>query len=218
MVDKAGRASEIARQKVLKGKEGKRDIEKRFVGNFASNAESGGTPRRAGGAMAWLVSNVSRGSGGSSGGFGSGVVAAATNGTQRTFSESLVKTTLAAAFGNGGKPTQAYMAGTHKQQFSAFTGIASIRKDAAGDKMATIIGAADVYVSDFGNIALIPHPYGFTRDCLLVDPDMWAYAPLRGWQSKQLSDTGDSTKFLMTTEVTLVCRNEASSGVVADLV
>jgi hypothetical protein len=35
---------------------------------------------------------------------------------------------MATAFSNGGKPTQAYMGPTHKQQFSAFTGIADIRR------------------------------------------------------------------------------------------
>lgn len=217
IVDKAGRASEINRQKVLKGLEGRRDIEMRFMGNYASNAEVTTTPRRAGGAQAWLTSNVSRGVGGSSGGFATGVVAAATNGTQRTFAESQVKTVQASCFGNGGRPTQAYVGPTHKQQFSTFTGIGSIRKDAPGDSMATIIGAADVYVGDFGKLALIPHPYALTRACVLIDPTMFAYAPLDGWKNKQLSDTGDSTKYLMTTEVTLICRNEKASGIVADL-
>lgn len=217
IVDKAGRASEINRQKVLKGLEGKRDVEKRAVGNYASNAESGSTPRRFAGALAWLTSNVSRGSGGSSGGFSGGTVSAATNGTQRTFTEAMVKTVLASAFGNGGRPTQAYMGGTTKQQFSAFTGIADIRANVSGESQATIYAAAEVYVSDFGAIALIPHPYGLTRDCLLVDPDMWAVGTLDGWKNTPLAKTGDSEKYMMTTEVTIISRNEKASGVVADL-
>jgi hypothetical protein len=222
VVDKAGRASEITRQRTLKGLEIKRDLELRVTGNYASNVESGATTRKTAGILAWLTSNVSRGSGGSSGGFSAGIVAAATNGTQRTLTESLVKTVLSSCFSNGGKPTQAYMGPTHKQQFSSFTGIASIRKDVKGDSMASIIGAADVYVSDFGNLALIPHPYGpgvttSQRDLVLVDPDMAAIGTLRGWTDEELSKTGDSEKRQVLAEKCLVVKNEKAHGVVADL-
>jgi hypothetical protein len=217
LVRKAGRTSEMNRQKTLKGIEAKRDLEMRAIGNFASNAESGGTPRHLAGALAWLVSNTSRGTGGASGGFAAGTVSAATNGTQRTFTESLVKTVLSSAFANGGHPKQAYMGPADKQVFSGFTGIASIRKDVPGDEMAVIIGAADVYVSDFGNLALIPHAYALSRDCLLVDPDMMAIGTLDGWQSEPLAKTGDSERFLLTAEKTLVVKNEKAHGVIADI-
>jgi hypothetical protein len=217
IVDKAGRASEINRQKVLKGIELRRDMEARFIGNFASNAQSGSTPRGAGGALAWLTSNTSVGASGANGGWSSGVVSAATNGTQRAFTETLVKAVLSTAFGNGARPSQAYMGPTQKQAFSAFTGIAQIRADVTGDKPATIYGAADVYVSDFGKLTLIPHPYGLTRDVLLADPEYFAVGVLDGTKSKQLSDTGDSTKYMMTNESTLICRNEKAHAVIRDL-
>src|SRR5215472_5548699 len=54
IVKKAGRTSEMNRQKTLKGIEAKRDLQMRAIGNFASNAESGGTPRHLAGALAWL--------------------------------------------------------------------------------------------------------------------------------------------------------------------
>lgn len=143
IVKKAGRTSELNRQKVLKGIECRRDVEKSLVQNVASVAESGATARSTGGMLAWMTSNTSLGAGGSNGGFSAGIVGAATNGTLRNFSEAQVKTVIASAFNNGGKPSQAYMGATQKQEFSAFTGIATIRKDVAGDKMASIIGAAD---------------------------------------------------------------------------
>lgn len=145
-VDLAGRTSEMDRQKVLKGIEIRRDMEARFIGNYASVEEAGATTRKSAGALAWLTSNDSRASGGSDGGYnsGTGLVAAATNGSStRTFTEALVKTVRATAFSNGGNATQAYMSGTHKQQFSAFTGIADIRREVKGNMQATIIAAAD---------------------------------------------------------------------------
>lgn len=217
-VNLAGRDSELARQKVLKTIEIKRDLEIRAIGNFAAVQESGATTRKLGGLLAWITSNDNRGSGGSDGGFSASPgPAAATNGTQRTFTEALVKATMATAFGNGGKPTQAYMGGTHKQQFSAFTGIADVRSEVKGNAMATITGAADVYVSDFGALTLIPHAYGLTRDCVLVDPKMAAIGTLRGLQSTMLAKTGDSERFLILMEKTLVIRNEKAHAVVADL-
>lgn len=170
-VDKAGRASEMARQKLLKGKEAMRDLEKRSIGNYASVAESGATPRQMGGAVAWVTTNASRGSGGSDGGFSAGIVAAATNGTQRTFTEDQLKAVMVSAFNAGAAPSQVYMTGVNKQQFSAFSGISDIRTDASKGSKVTIMGAADFYQSDFGILAAIPHPYGLSRDALFVDPD-----------------------------------------------
>lgn len=216
-VSLAGRADEMDRQKMLAGLALKRDVEARMIGNYASNAQSGGTPRKLGGALAWITSNDSRGATGSDGGFSGGTVAAATPGTQRTFTEVLVKSVLATAFGNGAMFSQAYMSGTHKQQFSGFTGIADIRSNVSGKSQATIHGAADVYVSDFGAITLIPHPYGLTRDCLFIDPSMVAVGTLRATSSKALASAGDNEKFLLTCEKTLVVRNQRGLGVAADL-
>jgi hypothetical protein len=216
IVEKAGRKSELNRQKVIKGIEIRRDMEKRFIGNYASNAESGSTPRRAAGLLAWITTNDSRGSSGADGGFSSGVVSAATDGTQRTYTETLLKSVLATAFNNGASPTQLYMGATHKQQFSAFTGIASIRKD-VGKGQATIVGGADVYVSDFGELVAIPHAYGLTRAAVLVDPDMAKVCYLDGFSTDELSKTGDNTRVLMTAEATLEVCNEAAHAVIADL-
>lgn len=215
--DRAGREDTLDEQKMIKGIEMRRDMEARFIGNYASNAESGSTTRKTGGALGWIETHDSLGSGGTSGGWSSGDVAAAGNGTQRSFAESQVKSVLATAFTNGARMSQAYMSGTHKQEFSAFSGIADIRKDAGGDKQATIIGAADVYVSDFGNITLIPHPYGLTRDCLLIDPSGWACGTYDGVQTEPLAKTGDSDKFLMTAEKGLICKNELKGAAIRDL-
>jgi hypothetical protein len=219
VLDLAGRADEFDRQKVIKGKELKTDIEMRLIGNYASILESGSTPRKAGGLCAWVTSNDSRGSGGSDGGFNTGtlVVDAATNGTQRTFTEALVKAVLATTFSNGGRVSQAYMGATHKQQFSGFTGIADIRTTVSGKEQATIYGGADVYVSDFGAITLIPHMYGLTRDCVFIDPKMVAVGTLDGIKSFDMAKTGDADKFMLTCEKTLVVKNQKATAIVADL-
>src|SRR5690606_14514561 len=101
-----------------------------------------------------------------------------------------------------------FMGPAHKQQFSAFTGIAQIRKDVTGREQATIVAGADVYVSDFGELTIVPVAYGLTRDCLLLDPAYAAVATLDGFKTEELAKTGDSTRKLMTHEATLVVTNE----------
>jgi hypothetical protein len=216
IVDKAGRDSELARQKTLKGIELRRDMERRFIGNFASNNEAGATPRRSAGLLSWLTTNVSRGAGGANGGFSAGIVGAATNGTQRAWTETLLKSVISTAFTNGATPTQIYMGPAHKQQFSAFTGIAEIRKDVGGGQ-ATIVAGAEIYVSDFGDLVAIPHPYGLTRDAVIVDPEMVSVAVLDGYKTQALAKTGDNERFMLTCEAALEVRNEKAHAVVADL-
>lgn len=220
VVDKAGRASELARQKVLKTIEMKRDFEARIVGNYASVAELVSTTRKTAGALAFLTSNTSKGSGGTDGGFSLGIVSAAGNGTQRTLTETIFKSVLSTTFSNvgmGNMPTQLYMGPSTKQTWSTFTGIADIRADVSGGKQAVIYGAADVYVSDFGSLTAIPHAYGLTRDILGLNPKMAAVATLDGLKSTALAKTGDSEKFLLTFEKGLVIKNEKAHFAIRDL-
>lgn len=217
-VDAAGRASEMAMQKLDKGEEIATDMEASFLSNNASVAGSAGVAPKSAGAQAWLTSNVSRGVGGASGGFSAGVVAAATPGTQRTLTESLLSAVWATSFSNGAAGLkQAYMGATHKQQFSKFTGIADIRATTDNTSQATITAGADVYVGDFGTLAIKAVQYGLTRDMLLVDPSYWAVGTLRPMFTVALAKTGDSEKFEIIAEKTLVCENERASAIIADL-
>ena len=118
--------------------------------------------------------------------------------------------------GMGKHNYQVYLSGTHKQQASAFTGIAAIRADVKG-QMATIYGAADQYQSDFGLLTFIPHPYGLTRDAFICDPDYWKMSVLDGMSTVELGRTGDARKWLITVEQTLECGNEKANAVIADL-
>ena len=61
VVNKAGRDSELARQKVLKTIEIKRDFEIRAIGNYAAVQESGATTRKFAGIQAFIpVTRVAR--------------------------------------------------------------------------------------------------------------------------------------------------------------
>lgn len=217
----AGRSSELARQKAVKMVELKRDIELSMLSNSPSRLESGGNARLSAGIRAWCTTNSSLGGSGANGGFNNGtsIVDAATPGTARTFTETLLKTVAQSRFNAAGDSTKliCYLSANSKQIASTFTGISAQRKE-SGDTAATtrIIGGADVYVSDFGDIVFVPHAYAFAtvNGAVLVDPDYVEWAWFDGVKNTELAKTGDNERFLMTGEGTLKCLNERAHAVI----
>lgn len=219
-VDRAGRAGEMAYQSVLKGLELRRDIEKQMLSLKPSVVGSSSVAAESGGFGAWLTTNTSRGATGTNGGYnsGTGVVDAPGAGTDRPFTEALLKEVMLSCFNNGGRPTMCMLGGDLKQTFSTFSGIAETRRTTTQDMQTTIIGGADVYVSDFGNLTAVPHPYGMpAKNVYLIDPRMAAKAALRPMFSHELAKTGDSERRQVIEEYTLKVNNEAAHGVIADV-
>ena len=214
--NKAGRKSELAREIMKAGRELRTDMEARACGNYASVAPAVGTAGQTAGALAWLTSNVSRGASGASGGFSSGTVSVATNGTQRTYTEALLKTVLQSIWAKGGNPKMVITAGSQKQTAAAFPGLAQARRE-TGNKKATIVAGADIYVSDFGEVQFVPSRFCSARDALIVDPEYWEIGMLDPLGVQDLAKTGLSTRKMLSAEWALKCLNEAASGVVADL-
>lgn len=216
VVKKAGRDSEIAYQTALAGRRIKMDLEAIASQNQASNSQSGTTPRRLGGMESWFTSNVSRGSGGTSGGFSAGNTAAPGDGTQRTSTETLLKSVIKSAWDSGGRPSLLLMGSAQKQNFSGFTGI-STQFQEPNNKMATVVGAVDRYVGDFGTYTAVASRFMRGREIAVIDPALWRILWLRKWKKEELAKTGDSRKFNVIGEATLESRNEAGSGIVSDL-
>jgi len=214
--NKAGRKSELAREIMKAGRELRTDMEARACGNYASVTPAVGTAGQTAGALAWLTSNVSRGASGASGGFSGGTVSVATNGTQRTYTEALLKTVLQSIWAKGGNPKMVITAGSQKQTAAAFPGLAQARRE-TGNKKATIVAGADIYVSDFGEVQFVPSRFCSTRDALIVDPEYWEIGMLDPLGVQDLAKTGLSTRKMLSAEWALKCLNEAASGVVADL-
>jgi hypothetical protein len=218
-VDKAGRKSEKAYQLAKVSAELKRNIELTLLSNQVSAAGDSSTARTLGGMQAWLNTNYD---GGTNGVAGSGGTTARTNGTNRTFTETILKTVIAEVYTAGGTPKVLMVNPAHKQTVSAFAGIAAQRYMAPSNEPTTIIGAADVYMSDFGTISVVPNRFmNSTNACdetaFLVDPDMAAVAYLRPFQTIELAKTGDSEKTQLLAELTLEVKNQAAHGICADL-
>jgi hypothetical protein len=212
----AGRGDELSYQLMKRSKELKRDIESTLTSNNASVAGNASTARKSAGFAAWIQTNDDRASDGSSTAFSGGIQAAATDGTQRVFTESQLKSVLQLAWENGGDPSMLLVGAFNKRKASEFGGIADAVRD-TGNKRATIVGAADVYVSDFGQLNIIASRFSRSRDALVVDPSMWKLCYYQPFKVEDLAKTGHSDRKMLSVEFTLEACNEKSSGIVADL-
>jgi hypothetical protein len=221
-VDKAGRKSEKAYQLSKASSELKRDMEKILLSNQVAAAGTGGgspTARTLGGLQAWINTNVSLGTSGVAGSLGT---TAKVDGTNRAFDEDQVKEVVREAYTSGGNPSVVMVSPAKKQEFSAFTGIAQQRYNADGNKPSTIVGAADIYLSDFGTLSVVPNRF-MTAEAdsgevaFVLDPEYAAIAYLRPFQTNELAKAGDSEKTQLLVEYTLEVKNEAAHGLIGDL-
>lgn len=220
-VNTAGYRSAMAYQMAKAASELKRDMEATLLFNQAAVAGNSSTARKTAGLPAWLRSNVSKGSGGgdptlssTNDGYPN---AARTDGTQRTFTETMLKDVIQSVWTNGGTPKMLLVGPFNKRTASGFAGIAGQRFNVDGAAPSTIIGAADVYVSDFGNVNIVPSRFQRERDAFLVDPEYAAVAFLRNFRTEELAKTGDSQKKMIVVEYALKVRTEKAHGIIADL-
>ena len=227
---KAGRKSELAREIAKKGVELRIDMEAICLSNQASLAGSGNgaTNRKLGGFRAWLSTNDSMDGGGSSGGFNSStnIVDAATNGTQRAFTKTILDAVILSTYNAGGSPKTLMLSPYAKTVFSTFmsdSNVALQRFEANGKGPTTIVAAADMYLSDFGTISVVPNRQmaraGATvaRNAFLIDPRMVSLGVFDDISLEKPAKTGDAEKRVLVTEYTLLVNNEAAHGVAADL-
>ena len=214
-VDKAGRKSEKAYQLAKASAEIKRDIETIISANQGRSAGNSSTARKMGALLSWITTNSSVGtSGADPTTIG---VSTRTDGTARSFTETILKDVIQQVYSSGGNPKVLMVGAYQKQAVSAFSGIAAQRYMAPSNEPTTIIGAADVYMSDFGTVSVVPNRFMRTRDALVLDPEYAALAYLRPFATNELAKTGDSEKTQILAELTLEVRNEAAHGIAADL-
>jgi hypothetical protein len=214
-VNKAGRKSEKAYQLAKASSELKRDIETILASNQARSAGNSSTARKLGSLLSWLKTNTSEGVSGAD----PVTIGESTrsDGTLRTFTETLLKDVIRGVFESGGTPKILLVGPAIKQKVSTFAGIAEQRYMAPADAPTTIIGAADVYLSDFGSVSVVPDRFLRSRDAFVLDPEFAAVAYLRPFATNELAKTGDSEKTQILAELTLEVRNEAAHGLITDI-
>jgi hypothetical protein len=232
-VNKAGRASEVGYQAAKAAKELKRNVEvAALLNGVGAVVGATATARVTAGFPCWLKTNVVENA--ATKPSYSGAVPTGASEVWKSFdipvafTETMLKSTMQSCYENGGEPSMLMVGPFNKTVVSGFSGIASSRYNVDGAEPSVIIGAADIYVSDFGNLSVVPNRF-FTSVidegagslmnnwAFLIDPDEVKIASLRPYTIESLARTGDADKRMALTEWGLQVNNEAAHGVVAGI-
>ena len=220
----AGRSDEMKYQIAMKAiPELKRDIEAMLISNNAAVAGNSSTARKSAGLGTLIFTNTVHGAGGSTPSHTSGAATTApTPGTNAAFSEANVKTVMQSIYTNSGEmPTMVSLTPSHKATFSGFTGIATSRYQVGKGKgeQTRIIGGADIYVSDFGELTIVPNYVQATSSpntVLILNPEQYGVAYFQDFETEPLAKTGHTDKEMVSAEVLVVCTSQTAQGKVAD--
>ena len=217
--DPAGKKSEMAHQMSVIGRALKRDVEKTFCGPQGRNNGAAATVRATRGFESWISTNAGRATTGTAGANAANESSAPTDGTQRAFTETILKGVLSTCFTNGAHPSVMLVGAYNKQKVSGFSGRASATQAVAleGIPADHVQAAVSVYTSDFGDIKIIPSNFSRARSALLVDPEYVGTSYLRSFETQDLGGIGDAETKAIYVEFGLEMKNEAANGVCADL-
>ena len=172
VVNKAGRRSELAYQIAKRSAELKRDQEFSMLNGAVAAAGNSTTARGTASLQAYLKTNFDMQTNGANPSYTTVPTGARSDGNVRTFTETILKNVIQQVWTAGGTPKILMVGPVNKQRVSGFTGIASARYNLnGGDRPATIIGAADIYVSDFGQVQVVPNRFQRERDAFVLRKD-----------------------------------------------
>ncbi len=211
-VRKYGRSKESMYQIAKAQKALKRDMETIMLLNQARVVGDSSTATKLRGLPGWITTNDSRGSGGADG----NATTAATDGTQRNFSESLLKAVIVSCATNANDMPSVLMAGPANR--------ANISSQLSGNssrfyelKDGTLNASISVYRSDYGPLKVVMNRFQRERDMFLLNPDYLEIRFLEPFQQQDLAVTGLSKKKQIWASYTLAVLNQGAHGVLADL-
>jgi hypothetical protein len=209
-VDKAGRKSEIAYQTTLYLKMMARDMEYGLINNLLATSVD---PRSAKGLNGWITTND----------FNFTTGTASTTLTEDAFNDTIEQIWVA-----GGNPTMVLAQSNQKRTISGFTGQSKLTTNMdAEDKR--IILAVDYYESDFGVLKIYASRF-IAEDAqagaggngslsgagyysvYILEKEKFQLGVLQPLKTEKLAKTGLAQKIQMSTEYTLISRQQKASG------
>lgn len=222
IVRKAGRTSEMAYLKGKKMLELKRNIEAMVLSpTQVAIAATTSVAGQSGGLGVQCVSNPLHNGAGATAAWTSGApTAAITAGTNRTFSKTLLDTACQNIYTTSGQFAEMLVVSpAHKTLFSGFSGISQNRTEIKkGSTQGTVVGGADVYMSDFGALSVVPHYLLAGSDTAYVlNTDYLELAFLDGFKTTDLAKTGDGDKVLITADCCLAVRAPTAQSKITNL-
>jgi len=192
-VDFAGRKSTQAYQMAKRAKELKTDMEMMLLlAAQAPTAGGTGVARATGSVGNWIATNA--------------VVGTAV-------SEDDIKEVMEKCWESGASPDILMCDGVIKQAISALSQSVSELRTAANDKSpAYVVAAVDIYVSDFGNLKIVPNRLMPAETAYFLDYEFWDITYLRNFATYDIARTGDSEAQMLIVEYGLRSKNEAANG------
>jgi hypothetical protein len=226
-VNGVANAQTVAKQVAYKLSELKRDMERMLLANVAASAGASGTARQTAGLPAFLTTNISRGTSGANGttsgtGEAGHVNAAATDGTLRVVTEAMLQDVIKQCWDSGADPSVVLVGSAQKQKISTFTGNATRYKEAEDSKLNAAI---DVFISDFGELQIVPARHArvrtvssvdYTPDILVLDPNYAEVCYLQTAKQEDMAKNGLSDRKLIHCEYGLQVTSQKAHGIVAD--
>jgi len=193
-VDFAGRKSSQAYQMAKRAKELKLDMESMFLEAATAPAAGTSTTARTTGSVGhWITTNA---------------VAAV-----GAVSEDDIRTVMEECWEAGAKPDILMCDGVIKQAISQLSqSVSDLRTTANNQSPAFVVAAVDVYVSDFGNLKIVPNRLMPAQTAYFLDYSFWDIAYLRPFMTHDLARTGDSMAQQLVVEYGLRAKNEAANG------
>ena len=221
VVDMAGGEDEYNRQLILRGMEIKRDLELAITSPLVRTITD---PRHMSGLPCYCTQG-SRGAGAGVMPIGDGSNAG-TAGTLRDLTLAMIDAATQQAWTAGGKPTLGLMSGNVKAYFATLSQggvgnavVAQNIQNVTSSESVTIMGAVDVYRTNFGSIQLAPDRFCPAHQILLVSTDYVELAPLpeRDIVEQSYARTGDNSQGGVLFEGTLRPTAPKANAWIADL-
>ena len=211
-IKKYGVKNEMAKQMAKKSKELKRDMETTMFLNQARVVGGASTAQKMRSLPSWITTNDNRGASGADG----SASAAATDGTQRNFTEALFRATVVTAITNADELPSVVVAGPANR--------ANLSSQLSGNstrfyelKDGQLNASVSVYRSDYGPLKFVMDRFMRERDMFFINPDYIGVRTLEPMQTVDLARTGLTEKKQLWTNWTLEVSNEKAHAVLADL-
>jgi hypothetical protein len=223
-VNTAGMRTVMAYQQAKKAKELKRDMEFILLRNQAAVAGNNSTARNTAGLPAWLQTNIQANSavaptmsGAGGNGYPNAGWTSLSTSTDVAFTEAMLKTAQQQAWSEGGNPSILMVGPYNKTVASAFAGLAEQRVTYNQVKPLKIIATADVYLGDFGELAIVPNRFQPENFAFVLDPEYASVSYLRPFRVIDIAPTGDAVKKELVVEYGLRVKNEKAHAIIANL-
>lgn len=228
VVQTAGRRDEYAYQLAKGGKELKRNIEKTLLGAQGKVTGATTVARMSGGLLPYIGrTNVATNFATGTATFVAGAGTTLTTGTTYVGGtagvlKALLDTVIGVLWDQGSDANVILVNKTTKAAASAMSNIATLYREVPKGMQGAIIGAADLYVSNFGEFVVVPDRYmpsalgtNVTFNvAYLVDYDYLAFAELDPIDVIPIAKTGDADKAMIVCEACLEVRTPAAHGAV----